>query len=362
MNNIIDDIKPFIFQIATPFNTGTGFYWTKDHLVITNEHVVRDVQEVVLIPSSGKKIIGKIVYKNKRFDIAFIKPSQKLFFKNQIVFGTPSKVIQGDVVLAVGHPFGLDFSATQGIVSNLVYKTNNGIDYIQHDAALNPGNSGGPLLDHKGRVIGVNTFIIQNGNNVGFSLPSSYITTFLDAFNRLQSKGNTFVACVSCSNIVIEGEEEGNYCTYCGSKIEMIHKIPKYKPQNYALIIETILNKLGIDAALNRNGQDAWILDYDSNKINLRHRKTIQLTTGDVHLCSLPNQQIKPLYRYLLEENNALDGLTLSLKENQIILSLIMHDTTLTIESGYTQIQNLLEQTAKFNDLLVNRFGAIPIQ
>ena len=71
----------------------------------------------------------------------------------------------GETIIAIGHPFGMRYAVTQGIVSNPQQKQGN-IDYIQHDAALNPGNSGGPLVDQDGAIVGVNTFILDDGRNV----------------------------------------------------------------------------------------------------------------------------------------------------------------------------------------------------
>ena len=85
----------------------------------------------------------------------------------------------GEVVVAIGHPFGLNYTATQGVISK-VDRIRDGVKYIQIDAAINPGNSGGPLVNKEGEVIGINSFIIRGGDNLGFALPVSYLKEALD--------------------------------------------------------------------------------------------------------------------------------------------------------------------------------------
>ena len=91
--------------------------------------------------------------------------------------------VEGEPIIAIGHPFELKYSTTKGIVSNTRHIIGD-IQYIQHDAALNPGNSGGPLIDASGQIIGVNTFIIKDGNDIGFSLPAKILSETIKAFKR----------------------------------------------------------------------------------------------------------------------------------------------------------------------------------
>ena len=184
MQQIVDTYKNVVIQIATPFSTGTGFYLKAPNLIVTNNHVVEGNNEVTIEGVGLKRQISRVLYNDAKFDLAFLEmprettiPSVKL---------AENRVAEGERVTAIGHPFGLKYSFTQGIVSNPRHIYNN-IDYIQHDAALNPGNSGGPLINTEGDVVGVNTFIIQNGNTIGFSLPAKYLDEALTAFNWLRA-------------------------------------------------------------------------------------------------------------------------------------------------------------------------------
>ena len=89
-------------------------------------------------------------------------------------------------MVAIGHPYGLNYTATQGVISK-VDRIREGLKFIQIDAAINPGNSGGPLVNSNGEVIGVNSFIIRGGDNLGFALPVNYLKEALKLY--LPNKG-----------------------------------------------------------------------------------------------------------------------------------------------------------------------------
>ena len=166
MKQIIEAYKDAVIQIATPYSIGTGFYLAEPDLIVTNEHVVKDNKEVVIEGKGVTRMTCPVIYLDPMYDLAFIKAPKVHQFSN-IYLNHQKSIIEGDTVLAVGHPFGLKYTATQGIISNIAHKENE-IDYIQHDAALNPGNSGGPLIDNEGKVIGVNTFIDPKTLKAGF--------------------------------------------------------------------------------------------------------------------------------------------------------------------------------------------------
>jgi len=157
---IIELYKHVVIQIATPYSTGTGFYIADYGLIVTNEHVIRDNNKVVVVGEDFEKQMVDVIYCDPKFDLAFLSCPDKVAMPS-VSMSVDNVLTEGDQVLAIGHPFGLKYTATQGIVSNMLHKQDD-INYIQHDAALNPGNSGGPLLAHNGKIVGVNTFIIKD--------------------------------------------------------------------------------------------------------------------------------------------------------------------------------------------------------
>lgn len=355
MKAIIEKYKDIVVQIATPFSVGTGFYLKDYDLIITNEHVVRNNKSVVLEGKGFTRSLNPVLYVDPKFDLAFVKAP----VPNQLGYAQLAEIKNledGESVLAVGHPFGLKYTATTGIISNSAHFQNE-ISYIQHDAALNPGNSGGPLIDEDGKVIGVNTFIIQNGQNIGFSLPFNYLLDSLNEFSVGDKK--PAVRCTSCANIVFEPNNEKKFCPHCGAKMKMISDIENYIPTGVKREIEDALQTLNYDVPLTRRGPYNWEISEGSAKIILSYHEDSGMIAGDATICSLPKENIKAIYTYLLQQNYDLRGLSFSIRNNDIVLSVLIFDHYFKPETGLRILKNLFEKANYYDDLLIQNFGAL---
>lgn len=171
---------------------GSGFVIDPSGIVITNNHVIADANEVTVIFNDGQKLKAEILGKDQKVDVAVlrVKPEKPL---KAVKFGDSDKARVGDWVLAVGNPFGLGGSVTAGIVSARNRNIDSGPydNYIQTDAAINKGNSGGPLFNMDGDVIGINTAILSpSGGSVGigFATPANTVQPVID---QLQQFGET---------------------------------------------------------------------------------------------------------------------------------------------------------------------------
>lgn len=171
---------------------GTGFIINENGYVVTNAHVLADESgaladsiQVITFEQGTKN--AEFIGFNREFDIALLKISGEY---DPLKFGNSNKIQIGEKVIAIGNPLGLQFSVSEGIVSAIHRTGINGLNiYIQTDAALNPGNSGGPLINNQGEVIGINNFKIGSGENLGFALESNYVvdTTneiYFNLFNK----------------------------------------------------------------------------------------------------------------------------------------------------------------------------------
>jgi serine protease Do len=151
---------------------GSGFVISSDGYIVTNNHVVEEVDSIKVAFQSGIELEAVVVGRDPKTDIALIKvePEGDL---PALPLGNSDTVRPGEWVVAIGNPFGLSHTVTAGIVSALGRNIGQGPydDFIQTDAAINPGNSGGPLLNLEGEVIGINTAINPRANTVGFSVP-----------------------------------------------------------------------------------------------------------------------------------------------------------------------------------------------
>ncbi len=181
-SDIIGDVVKAVVTIKTDVGQGTGFIITNDGYIVTNAHVL-----------SGGRIIQAIDYNQNTINADFIGYDGTLDIALLKIPGTYERLelqdsddIQiGEKVIAIGNPLGLQFSVSQGIVSGIHRTGPNGMDaYIQTDAALNPGNSGGPLVNKEGKVIGINNFKIGSGESLGFALESNYIKSAVDKISE----------------------------------------------------------------------------------------------------------------------------------------------------------------------------------
>lgn len=169
---------------------GSGFVIDgKEGLIVTNNHVIEGADEITIVFRDGSKLkVEKVLGKDKKTDLALLKVKPKKPLK-AVKFGSSEKLRVGDWVLAVGNPFGLGGSVSVGIISAKQRDIQSGPydDYLQTDAAINKGNSGGPLFNMQGEVIGVNTAIISptgGSIGIGFSVPSDVALVVLDQLRR----------------------------------------------------------------------------------------------------------------------------------------------------------------------------------
>lgn len=169
---------------------GSGFIISSDGYVITNHHVVKDADEIVVRLQDRRELVAKVVGSDKRSDIALLKVSADGL--PVVRMGSAAKLKVGEWVLAIGSPFGFDHSVTAGIVSakGRSLPSDNYVPFIQTDVAINPGNSGGPLFNLNGEVVGVNSQIYsRTGGFMGlsFAIP---IDVALQVVDQLKTQGH----------------------------------------------------------------------------------------------------------------------------------------------------------------------------
>ena len=158
---------------------GSGFVIDPSGIVITNNHVIGDANDIMVIFTDGRKLKAKIVGKDSKVDVAVLKVDSDKPLKT-VKFGDSDKMRVGDGVMAVGNPFGLGETVTAGIISARNRNIDSGPydDFLQTDASINKGNSGGPLFNLQGEVIGINTAILSPSGGsigIGFATPSATV-------------------------------------------------------------------------------------------------------------------------------------------------------------------------------------------
>jgi len=209
VNAIYREAAPGVVQVTssvvtqTIFGTqrgealGSGFVMDKDGHVITNFHVIQGAQHVFVNFSQNDRIEARVIGSDPSTDVALLAIDAHRRALSPLPFGNSDSVVVGDPVVAIGNPFGLDRTVTSGIVSAVQRQIRSPSGFaidkvIQTDAAINKGNSGGPLLDGQGRVIGINTQIATDGTGsegnvgIGFAVP---VNTVKDVISELMRTG-----------------------------------------------------------------------------------------------------------------------------------------------------------------------------
>ncbi|PLX36615.1 MAG: serine protease [Hyphomicrobiales bacterium] len=172
---------------------GSGFIIDgKEGLIITNNHVIEEADEIVVNLNDGTKLTAELVGRDTKTDLALLKVETDKPL-TELAFGDSDKLRVGDWVMAIGNPFNLGGTVTVGIVSARNRDINSGPydNYIQTDAAINRGNSGGPLFDMNGKVVGINTAIFSPSGGsigIGFAVPSAIA---MNVFDQLRQYGET---------------------------------------------------------------------------------------------------------------------------------------------------------------------------
>jgi hypothetical protein len=176
---VVQSTRGLVPLIECCSGMGSGLLISNDGLIVTNRHVIDGANMVMVTLYDGTKAKGLVVHKHEYRDLALIRAA----VKQEQCFGLDGSISSaqaGDEVLAIGHPRGLTFTATRGIVSESLRQLPNG-PFVQHDVAINPGNSGGPLLDSSGALVGLNTQFQLNAQGLGFAIPAAEVRAYVNS-------------------------------------------------------------------------------------------------------------------------------------------------------------------------------------
>lgn len=164
---------------------GSGFFVTSDGYILTNAHVAADMAEPRVILHDGREFAATHVKRDPRLDISLLKIN--IWGAQALNLGDANELYQGQSVITIGNPGGLSFTVTRGIVS-YVGRELEGIPYIQTDAAINRGNSGGPMINEDGEVVGINTMTSVKDQGISFAIPINFVCAAAGVTNGLATE------------------------------------------------------------------------------------------------------------------------------------------------------------------------------
>jgi Do/DeqQ family serine protease len=285
----MDPFDPFGFfggggreRAYTSQSLGSGFVWSSDGIIVTNNHVVEGASRITINFNDGTQLPAKLIGVDPDSDLAVLRVSEKGLTAAPV--GTSGDLMIGETVVAVGNPFGLSGTVTTGVVSAVgrsVPSKEAGrtfTDFIQTDASINPGNSGGPLLNIEGRVIGINVAIYAQGQGIGFAIPVDRAKKVVEDILRYGSVHSAWIGAVTTTVTPEEAKRQGIRATkgalvarvFSGSPaavaglrpgdvITAVDNRPVDSRESFGTFTATVPTGKPIDLAVTRNGSATHI-------------------------------------------------------------------------------------------------------
>jgi serine protease Do len=350
MSEINRNISDTVFKINTAGGSGSGFYLKNQGIIVTNCHVVFGNKLVAVEDNHKNRFLANVIFINPEADIAFLKPETD--FETPVLEMADSSLLKSrDKVLVLGFPFGMPYSETEGIISS-PNQLMEGKNYVQTDAAVNPGNSGGPVIDMEGKIIGITTSKFTEADNMGFAIPANILLEELKSLSMNNDMVYS-IKCNSCSTLIFEKSE---YCENCGNSINpaLFDEIP---PTHLAKFVEEAIQQLNINPVLTRTGYEFWEFYRGSALLRIFvFNKNYLFATSPLN--KLPITNLEKLYRYVL--SNPIPPYQLGIFENQVFVSyrLYISDIYSSFAPELMQnLKNLLLKADEMDDFLEKEFG-----
>jgi len=348
----MQNISKSIFKINTSTGSGSAFYLSEHNIFITNYHVIEGHHEVAIEDNDKNTFVGKVVLVNIDEDIAILIAEATIKTEIPLEIADISKLNTREEVFVLGFPYGMPYTETQGIVS-APKQLMSGKHYIQTDAPVNPGNSGGPLVNKAGEIIGITTAKFNDADNMGFAVPITVLAEIIKKYEK--AKPTSFsIQCPSCK--CVETEKTDN-CDNCGAEIDET-LFDKKEISNLAKRVEEGLSRNGINPVLARNGYEYWAYYQGSSLIRI-YVYDYDFVCSSSPLNELPSENIEPLMRYLL--SNPISPYQLGTFDTTIYVGCRMHVSDLFSEKfGDAELDKLINFSAKADEMdnfLHDKFG-----
>lgn len=347
--------KKILVSIATPTSVGMGFLLPKWKVIITCEHIVRGNEDVVVQGLNGKELT-KVLYLDNVLDVAFLAipndwqaPGLDLATLEEIDTEIP--------VWIADIPKGLQLCAIETELVDTIEQTDK-ITYLELDMPVISDQSGCPVLDNRHRILGLNSAMYSINDTFAFALAGDYLIQALIRYYKYQQQfeNETIIKCFNCEKLAAESQLSTQECPNCKAYLEI--EKDNYEVEGITRTIEKLIQQTNYNIKLARKGPNAWEVEQGSATIQLIYNETNGYIVGDAILCRLPELPNAALYEYLLQQNYLLKGLNLSVKGSDIVLSVLIFERDLNMETGTILFQNLFDRADYYDNVLVDKFGA----
>ncbi len=339
-HNILSQV---VFKVSTSQGSGTCFYLKNENIFVSNFHVVDGAHEVAIEDVNKNRFLAKVVMVNPQIDIAFLRTEESFENLPALSFDPEMVMNSGEQIYVAGFPFGMPFTVTDGTVS-AVNQLMDGKYYLQTDAAVNPGNSGGPMFNSNGNVVAITTSKFTQADNMGFGIPVKQLAEELKSLQDMHGKDFT-VKCNSCSTLI---HEQTEYCPNCGNTIDS-KLFDKAILTDLAVFCEKAINGIGINPVLARRGYEFWEFYKGSSFIRaFVYNYNYLYITSPINV--LPKQNLEPLFRYLLSAS-AIEPLKLGVYNSEVYVSYRIAIADAFSQEADTVMQQISQLASKADEL-----------
>lgn len=345
------DIYRLVYKVTHAGGSGSCFYLKSHDLFVTNYHVVSGFHEVAIHDNDRNPYLARVVLVNPALDIALMVADGDFSQLPELSLAADDALEIGGKVSVAGYPYGMPFTVTEGSVSS-PKQLMDGKYYIQTDAAVNPGNSGGPIFNENNEVVGVTVSKFSNADNMGFGIRVEALRKLLEVVDDMD-RSCFQVQCDSCDGL-IAGEED--FCPSCGEKLpEGIFVERQQSP--LAVFCEQAIEEMGVNPVLARDGYDSWTFHKGSSEIRIFvYDNTYLFAVSPINL--LPKKEVEPVLDYMLSED--FTPYKMGIEGRQIYLAYRIHLSDLT-EASEDEIRrnlvNLALRADEMDNKMVERFG-----
>ena len=346
----MENIRKSVFKIITASGTGSGFVVSGKNHIITNHHVVAGEKTVAVEDYKKDRFVANVVMVNPEVDLAILHIDGFENKETTITLDKNVALTNTNKIYIHGYPFGMPYTITEGIVSS-VSQPMGARHYLQTDAAVNPGNSGGPMLNATGNLVGVTTSKFTQADNVGFGIKHFDLIKEIDDFTHTDNVYR--VKCNSCDGYT---EKQTEFCNNCGNDID-ISIWEEFEKSHFANFVEEALTELGMNPVLGRAGRDFWEFHQGSALIRIFvFKRDYLVATSPMN--NLPKQNLQELMQFLLQDHVA--PYSLGVHENKIFLSYRAHLSDIFTDHAETikeDIKNLALKADDLDNFFMDRYG-----
>ncbi|PIE84181.1 MAG: protease [Bacteroidia bacterium] len=336
------DIFSTVFQIYDAAGTGSGFYLASHGVFLTNYHVVSGFKSVAVCDNEKNAYLGRVILVNQELDLAALVVDHDFSHLPPVELAERESVALGMRARVGGYPFGMPFTLTEGTVSSPRQLLDDRY-LIQIDAAVNPGNSGGPIFNDQGQVIGITASKFENADSTAFGIRLDDIHTLLGALEGID-RSRFHVQCNGCDDLI---EEEQSYCPMCGVKLDKVVFADR-EISEVARFCEEPIARLGVNPVAARRGNQNWEFYIGRSRIDMfDYRDTYLFTVSLINL--LPKKKVEPALEYILRTSIAPFKLGLDGREIYFMYRLHLSDIH---DGSSATIQDTIVKAARKADEL----------